>query len=109
MVILLDDAVGATPNGGQVSVVGRIGETDNVEISIIDTGLAMSDEDMKSLEATNAEHARSTPSWGYTGRSGLLYCAAVIGALNGTIAVHRADTFGNTVMISLPLAPEEAA
>jgi signal transduction histidine kinase len=109
MVILLDNAVGATPNGDEVLIVGQLGETDNVEISITDTGLAMSDEDMKSLAATNAEHARNAPSWGYTGRSGLLYCAAVIGALNGTITVHRADTFGNTVTISLPLAPDQAA
>jgi signal transduction histidine kinase len=108
MVILLDNAVGATPNGGQVSVVGRIGETDNVEISITDTGLAMSDEDMRSLEDTDAKHALRAPSWARTGRSGLRYCAAVIGALSGTITVHRNDAFGNTVTISLPLALEEA-
>jgi signal transduction histidine kinase len=108
ILILMDNAVSATSDGDQVSVVGRIDETDNVEISITDTGVAMSDEDMKSLEDTDAEHARSAPSWARTGRSGLLYCAAVIGALNGTIAVHRADAFGNTVTISLPLAPDEA-
>jgi hypothetical protein len=69
----------------------------------------MSDEDMKSLEATDAEYARSAPSWGYAGRSGLLYCAAVIGALSGAIAVHRAKAFGNTVTISLPLAQNETS
>jgi signal transduction histidine kinase len=109
MLILLENAVSATPSGDEVLIVGQLGAKDSVEISITDTGVAMIDEDMRALEATDAQHTGRAPSWAHSDRSGLLYCAAVIGALDGTIAVHRADTFGNTVTISLPLAADEAA
>ncbi len=109
MLILLENAVSATPSGGQVSVVGQLGGTDNIEILVADGGAPMNDEDIKSLEGTEAEGEGRALNWTLAGRSGLRYCGAVIGALDGTIAVDRTGTRGNTVTISLPLAPDEAA
>ena len=108
LLILLENAVSATSSGDHVSVFGRLGAADNVELSITDGGAPMSDEDINSLEGAAADDGTRALSATRTGRSGLRYCAAVIRAIDGTIAVQRAETRGNTVTISLPLAPDEA-
>jgi signal transduction histidine kinase len=109
MLLLLENAVSVTERGEQVSVVGHIGASRNVEIAITDSGSPMKQDEVEALEGEGVQEGAMTWDGAHLERPGLHYCAAVIRSLDGLITVTRAETPGNTVTISLPLALDEAA
>jgi hypothetical protein len=101
---LLTNAVKFTPKGGSVSV-----RTDNapgrISITVSDTGIGMSDEQMKSLfEPFKQGDSSLTRRFGGLG-IGLAICRRVIELHGGSIdAESRGKDQGSTFTVVLPLA-----
>ncbi len=105
MLIILDNAMQYTPRGGKVSVVTEKSGT-NVLISISDTGIGISDEDIDKIfdRFYRADKARSRRQGG-TGL-GLSIAKWIVDIHHGTIRASSVLSEGTTIEISFPIYEE---
>jgi signal transduction histidine kinase len=98
---LLSNAVKFTPSGGSVTVRGEA-QTDIVAISIRDTGIGMSQEDIAvALTAFGQVDARMTRRYDGTGL-GLPLAKAIIELHRGRLVIDSHPGRGTTITVALP-------
>jgi signal transduction histidine kinase len=107
---LLSNAVKFTPSGGKVTVRGEA-RADAVAISISDTGIGMSEEDVElALTAFGQVDSRMTRRYDGTGL-GLPLAKAIVELHRGRLEIDSHPGRGTTVTVALPsaLAPARAS
>jgi signal transduction histidine kinase len=106
---LLANAVKFTPPGGAVTVrCGALGERD-VAITISDTGIGMSDEDVEvALTAFGQVDSKMTRRYAGTGL-GLPLAKAIIELHRGRLDIDSHPGRGTTIVVSLPRLSEARA
>jgi signal transduction histidine kinase len=104
---LLSNAVKFTPSGGKVTVRGEA-RADAVAISISDTGIGMSEEDVElALTAFGQVDSRMTRRYDGTGL-GLPLAKAIVELHRGRLEIDSHPGRGTTVTVALPSAPAPA-
>jgi heavy metal sensor kinase len=97
---LLDNAVKYTPEGGNINVAALLGRQQSVQISIKDTGMGISTEDMRHIFE---RFYRCDPSRSRTGTGlGLSFARAIARAHGGDITVSSEPDKGSTFVVVLP-------
>jgi signal transduction histidine kinase len=105
---LVNNALKFTPRGGQVTLTslnGASGQPGFVKISVQDTGVGMSPDDVARLFKIDSSH--STPGTEKEPGSGLglIICKEMVERNGGRIWVESGVGQGTTVEFTLPLAP----
>jgi heavy metal sensor kinase len=97
---LLDNAIKYTPSGGRVSVSVSEGEGDEVVVSVQDTGIGISPDDLPRIfeRFYRCDQSRSQAGIGL----GLSLARAIVQAHGGHIAVTSTPHKGSTFTITLP-------
>jgi two-component system cell cycle sensor histidine kinase PleC len=103
---LLSNAIKFTPRGGRVTVRAEVrndGLGERVRISVQDTGIGISKEDMARLaqpfEQVESQHSKTTQGTGL----GLALTKALIELHEGALEMDSAPGEGTTVSVSLPI------
>jgi signal transduction histidine kinase len=97
---LLDNAVKYTPAGGHIIVAAQWGSQQSIQISIKDTGMGISTEDMLHIFE---RFYRCDPSRSRTGTGlGLSFARAIARAHGGDITVRSEPDKGSTFVVVLP-------
>ena len=97
---LLDNAVKYTPGGGHINVAAQLGSQHSIQISIKDTGMGISTEDMRHIFE---RFYRCDPSRSRTGTGlGLSFARAIARAHGGDITVSSEPDKGSTFVVVLP-------
>lgn len=97
---LIDNAVKYTPAGGNISVTAQLGSQQSVQISIKDTGMGISTEDMLHIFE---RFYRCDPSRSRTGTGlGLSFARAIARAHGGDITVRSEPDKGSLFTVVLP-------
>lgn len=97
---LLDNAVKYTPEGGHIKVAAQLGSQQSIQISIKDTGMGISTEDMRHIFE---RFYRCDPSRSRTGTGlGLSFARAIARAHGGDITVSSEPDKGSTFTVVLP-------
>jgi signal transduction histidine kinase len=100
---LLTNAIKFTDLGGEISIAAREG-TKNVEISVSDTGIGMSDDLVKRLFRIETKESRlGTQNEKGTGL-GLLLCKEFVEMHGGKIWAESIEGSGTTFYITIPVA-----
>lgn len=102
--ILLENALAGTPSYGRLSVAAQSAGPWGIEILVRDAGIALGPAEREALEGKGFRHGPVVAADGLSIRAGLQYCAAVVSAHGGVIHVESDGQWGNTVVISLPVA-----
>ena len=109
---LLSNAYKFTPEGGAVTLTGRLvdrGDMLRYEIRVKDTGIGMSDEFREQIwEAYSREKTETVHETQGTGL-GMVIVRNIVNMMQGTIDVVSEQGRGSEFMIILPLKPAEAA
>ncbi len=106
---LLANAVKFTPTGGRVTVRGAARGADEVAITISDTGIGMSDEDIEiALTAFGQVDSKMARRYEGTGL-GLPLAKAIVELHHGRLAIDSEPGSGTTVLVVLPRWRETAA
>ena len=96
-----------TPSGGKVTVRGQA-RADAVAISVSDTGIGMSEEDVElALTAFGQVDSRMTRRYDGTGL-GLPLAKAIVELHRGRLEIDSHPGRGTTVTVALPSAPAPA-
>jgi signal transduction histidine kinase len=104
---LLSNAVKFTPSGGSVTVRGEA-RADTVAISISDTGIGMSEDDIElALTAFGQVDSRMTRRYDGTGL-GLPLAKAIVELHRGRLEIVSNPGRGTTVTVALPRPPTSA-
>ena len=104
---LVSNAIKFTPSGGAVTIkaISRMG---NIEISISDTGMGISEMDSQKLFRIDSKLQSRKGTDNETGSGlGLILCKEFIDKLEGTIVVESKVEQGTTFKITLPLSIQE--
>ncbi|NIM06075.1 MAG: hypothetical protein GTO55_07225 [Armatimonadetes bacterium] len=104
LLILLDNAVRATPNGGEVLLAAQAIGNRAINIIIADGGLPLSEEAWKALMQDSGEQRKADWLEERPLRSGHRYCATVLRTHGGSVEVESSQEKGNTIILSLPVA-----
>jgi two-component system cell cycle sensor histidine kinase PleC len=100
---LLSNAVKFTPRGGRVTVLGEVADGDQVRISIQDTGIGISAQDLERLarpfEQVESQHAKTTQGTGL----GLALTKSLVEMHGGQLVLTSAPGQGTTAAFTLPL------
>jgi signal transduction histidine kinase len=105
---LLSNAVKFTPSGGSITVRGEA-RADTVAISIGDTGIGMSEEDIElALTAFGQVDSRMTRRYDGTGL-GLPLAKAIVELHRGRLEIVSHPGRGTTVTVALPRPPTSAS
>ncbi|MBN2805257.1 MAG: PAS domain S-box protein [Prolixibacteraceae bacterium] len=100
---LVFNAVKFTPHGGEVTISAKTTTTNQVEISVADTGIGMSTELVRNLfkldEKTSRKGTDGEPSTGL----GLIICKDFIEKHGGNIWVESVEGKGSTFFFTIPM------
>jgi len=97
---LLDNAIKYTPEGGNLDVAAHLGRQQSIQISISDTGIGISAEDMPHIFE---RFYRCDPSRSRTGTGlGLSFARAIARAHGGDITVTSEPDKGSNFIVVLP-------
>ncbi|WP_164545480.1 sensor histidine kinase [Paenibacillus albus] len=99
---VLDNALKFTPSGGTVTVTGEC-KSGEAQITIQDTGPGIAPED---LPHVTEKFYKGTSQRSGSGL-GLAICKEIVELHGGRFQVSSAESEGTTVLISIPLVPEE--
>lgn len=103
MLNIISNALKYTQNGGFVEINAILPNSEQIEISIRDTGIGMTHkEQMMALSTFGRSNDPFVAEQSGTGL-GLPVSAAIIRALNGDISIQSAKGEGTTIHITLPL------
>ncbi len=96
---LLDNAIKYTPAGGRIDIEASRGERE-VEITVSDTGLGISDEELDNIwdRLYRGDKSRSQRGLGL----GLSLVKAIVGAHSGRVRVSSRPGLGSTFSVYLP-------
>ena len=101
---ILSNAVKFTPADGRVSVTVS-GAADELRITVADTGIGMSPEQVGRVFSPFAQADESiTRRYGGTGL-GLAICEELVGILNGRLEVSSVEGQGSTFVLTVPVRP----
>jgi two-component system cell cycle sensor histidine kinase PleC len=99
---LISNAVKFTPPGGSVRVTAKSSEDDGATISIRDTGVGMTDEEVKLALTPFAQVDASHSRWREGAGLGLPIAKALVQLHGGKLKVNSSKSMGTEVIITLP-------
>ncbi|MDM8521149.1 ATP-binding protein [Anaerolineales bacterium HSG6] len=107
---LISNAIKFTTRGGRVLISSKVvtkqddsASTDLLELSVIDSGVGMSQENLTKLFVLETQHStRGTDQEGGTGL-GLIICQEMVRKNGGDISVESEQGEGTTVIFTIPL------
>ena len=105
---LVSNAIKYTQHGGKIQVTAYK-KDDNIEISIIDNGLGMSEEDLKHAFKRGAKLSASPTGNEFSSGLGLWIVKRIVDAHNGRVWIKSALGRGSTFVVSLPIVAKEGA
>lgn len=98
---LISNAIKFTHPGGKVLIVSK-GTAENVEVSVIDNGVGMRDEDIRNLFRIDIYHSTTGTQQERGTGLGLILCYEFIHKNQGKISVESTIGKGSTFKIELP-------
>jgi PAS domain S-box-containing protein len=99
---LVSNSVKFTPIGGRVTVSASVNNDNNIEISIVDTGIGMSVELKNKLFMLNEKTSRKGTEGELSSGLGLLLCKEFVEKHNGKIWAESEEGKGSTFRFTLP-------
>ena len=103
IVNLLSNAIKFTPRGGVISVRSTVGEGGNAIVSVADTGIGMSPEELAlAVQPFQQVHHGTNKSAEGTGL-GLSICQSLVSLYLGELAIESVKGSGTTAKVILPL------
>ena len=103
IVNLLSNAIKFTPHGGVISVRSMVGDGGNMIVSVSDTGIGMSPDELAlAVQPFQQVHNGTSKSADGTGL-GLSICQSLISMYLGELAIESVKGSGTTAKIILPL------
>lgn len=103
---LMNNAVKFTYPKGEVVISSQELDEDTLEISITDTGIGISEKDVKTI--FRIDHGHTAGTRGEHGNGlGLILCKELVEKNGGTIRAESSAGEGATFTISLPIRPRE--
>ena len=100
---LINNAIKFTPKGGQVKITAQPKQT-NIEISITDNGVGMTEKQIAKLFEKNQNFTTSGTSGEKGTGLGLQLCQEIVEKNGGEIWVESIENKGSTFTFSLPMA-----
>ncbi|MCE1190241.1 MAG: ATP-binding protein [Ignavibacteria bacterium] len=102
---LLSNGIKFTPAGGKITI-SSANTTRGITISVSDTGIGISEEDLQKLFHPDHRFSNTgTANEKGTGL-GLLLCKEILDKHNGTISIKSTEHQGSTFTVSLPPGPQ---
>ena len=106
---LVDNAIGVSPAGGEVSVTGTMNGT-VIDLHVRDNGPGMSDEQIDSAFQRFSSRTNDTNTSGSGGFGiGLAIVRRLTELDGGTVHLHRRSSGGLDAVVSLSCAPDQAS
>ena len=103
IVNLLSNAIKFTPHGGVISVRSMVGDGGNMIVSVSDTGIGMSPDELAlAVQPFQQVHNGTSKSADGTGL-GLSICQSLVSMYLGELAIESVKGSGTTAKIILPL------
>jgi len=106
---LISNAVKFTPEGGDIRVEARKGDTGLIQIAVSDTGIGIAAEDLSRLarpfEQVEGQHSKTTQGTGL----GLALTKSLIELHGGEMWIDSEPGEGTTVTFTLPIVPPAQA
>jgi two-component system cell cycle sensor histidine kinase PleC len=102
---LLGNAIKFTPPGGSIEVVAANAPNSDIVVSIHDTGVGMSEEEIRVALAPFGQADASRTRWREGSGLGLPIAKALVDLHGGTIEIRSAKGQGTEVKVSLPTKP----
>ncbi len=99
---LISNAVKFTPPGGSVRVSAKAGEDDGAVISVRDTGVGMTEEEVKLSLTPFAQVDASHSRWREGAGLGLPIAKALVQLHGGKLKVNSSKSIGTEVIVTLP-------
>lgn len=103
---LISNALKFTPSGGKIKIKGRM-EGDFIEISVLDNGVGLNEEDMKKILRPD-QHFTTRGTRGEKGTGlGLMLCKEFVEKNGGAISVESEPGKGSTFRFTVPVFMEK--
>lgn len=102
---LVSNALKFTDAGGKVRISAAHNET-CVEVSVSDTGVGMSEEDLSKLFRIDVKHQQIGTAGEEGTGLGLILCKELVKKNSGTLSIESEAGKGTTVTVTLPKSPE---
>lgn len=100
---LLSNAIKFTPNGGKIQILATKTNDHSVQVSVVDSGVGISEENMKRLfNNTNPLKTYGTNNEAGSGL-GLILCKDFVEKNGGTLKVRSEEGKGSTFSFNMPL------
>jgi two-component system, sensor histidine kinase and response regulator len=100
---LLSNAIKFTPNGGKIQILATKTNDHSVQVSVVDSGVGISEENMKRLfNNTNPLKTYGTNNEAGSGL-GLILCKDFVEKNGGTLKVRSEESKGSTFSFNMPL------
>jgi two-component system cell cycle sensor histidine kinase PleC len=103
---LISNAVRFTPHGGRVTVLARALESGGVTVTVRDTGLGMTPEEIAVALTPFAQVDASRSRWREGAGLGLPIARALVQLHGGRLEIKSTKSVGTEVTVSLPPAAE---
>lgn len=100
---LISNAFKFTPFGGSIEILSRVSTENNLEISIKDSGIGMSEKIIQSLFSLSEKINRKGTDNEESSGLGLLLVKEYLDKHNGKISVFSQEGVGSTFIVTLPL------
>ena len=99
---LLSNAIKFTPRGGKINFAAKISDNNNVEISISDNGIGMSQFLLDNLFRLDVQTSRKGTDGEPGSGIGILLCKEFVEKNNGKLSVKSEEGNGSTFYFTLP-------
>jgi PAS domain S-box-containing protein len=100
---LISNAFKFTPFGGSIEILSRVGTENNIEISIKDNGIGMSEKIIQNLFSLSEKINRKGTDNEESSGLGLLLVKEYLDKHNGKTSVISQEGVGSTFIVTLPL------